>query len=138
MEIADDTNKYINEHAPWKLDQADALIIAKLLLTFLKLMCVAFTCNPTSLQTNVINVRYWWPQNRKSWNELVDTKIGDFQPILSRVKPLNIQDFYKKEEEMKEEDSVIQIDDFMKVDLRVARLRRPLMLKVQINSLPLN
>ena len=26
-------------------------------------------------------------------NELVDTKIGDFQPILSRVKPLNIQDF---------------------------------------------
>ena len=58
MEIADDTNKYINEHAPWKLDQADALIIATTALNVFKNLCVAFTCNPTSLQTNVINVRY--------------------------------------------------------------------------------
>jgi methionyl-tRNA synthetase len=39
------------------------------------------------------------------------------------VEPINIQDFYKKEEEMNEEDNnIIQIDDFMKVDLRVAKV----------------
>ena len=55
--------------------------------------------------------------------ELIDTEINEFEPILSRVKPLNIQDFYKKEEKMNEEDNnIIQIDDFMKVDLRVARV----------------
>jgi methionyl-tRNA synthetase len=55
--------------------------------------------------------------------ELTDTEINEFEPILARVKPLNIQDFYKKEEEMNEEDNnIIQIDDFMKVDLRVAKV----------------
>ena len=50
-------------------------------------------------------------------------KINEFKPILSRVKPLNIQDFYEKEEKMNEEDNnIIQIDDFMKVDLRVAKV----------------
>ena len=56
-------------------------------------------------------------------NELKDTEINEFKPILSRVKPLNIQDFYEKEEKMNEEDNnIIQIDDFMKVDLRVAKV----------------
>ena len=56
-------------------------------------------------------------------NNLVDKKINDFKPILSRLEPINIQDFYKKEEKMNEEENnIIQIEDFMKVDLRVARV----------------
>ena len=56
--------------------------------------------------------------------EIIDSEISEFKPILSRVKPLNIQDFYKKEEKMNEEDNnIIQIDDFMKVDLRVAKVK---------------
>ena len=123
MEIADDTNKYINEHAPWKLDQADALIIATTALNVFKNLCVLLSpviphlCKQMLSMLDIDDLKI---ENLE--NELVDTKIGDFQPILSRVKPLNIQDFYKKEEEMKEEDSVIQIDDFMKVDLRVAQV----------------
>jgi methionyl-tRNA synthetase len=55
--------------------------------------------------------------------QLIDNEINEFKPILSRLKQLNIQDFYKKEENMNEEDkNIIQIDDFMKVDLRVARV----------------
>ena len=123
MEIADDTNKYINEHAPWKLDQADALIIATTALNVFKNLCVLLSpviphfCKQMLSMLDIDDLKI---ENLE--NELVDTKIGDFQPILSRVKPLNIQDFYKKEEEMKEEDNVIQIDDFMKVDLRVAQV----------------
>jgi methionyl-tRNA synthetase len=56
-------------------------------------------------------------------NELINTEINKFETILSRVKPLKIQNFYKKEEKMNEEENnIIQIDDFMKVDLRVARV----------------
>ena len=123
MEIADDTNKYINEHTPWKLDQADALIIATTALNVFKNLCVLLSpviphfCKQMLSMLDIDDLKI---ENLE--NELVDTKIGDFQPILSRVKPLNIQDFYKKEEEMKEEDNVIQIDDFMKVDLRVAQV----------------
>tara|TARA_Y100001970_G_scaffold48534_1_gene61548 strand:- start:50002 stop:51855 length:1854 start_codon:yes stop_codon:yes gene_type:complete len=121
MEIADDTNKYINEHAPWKLDQDDALIIATTALNVFKNLCVLLSpvipyfCKQMLSMLNIDNFKI---ENLE--NELVDTKIDDFQPILSRVKPLNIQDFYKKEEEMKDEDNIIQIDDFMRVDLRVA------------------
>ena len=123
MEIADDTNKYINEHTPWKLDQADALIIATTALNVFKNLCVLLSpviphfCKQMLSMLDIDDLKI---ENLE--NELVDTKIGDFQPILSRVKPLNVQDFYKKEEEMKEEDNVIQIDDFMKVDLRVAQV----------------
>ncbi len=122
MEIADNTNKYINEHTPWKLDQADALIIATTALNVFKNLCVLLSpviphlCKQMLSMLDIDDLKI---ENLE--NELVDTKIGDFQPILSRVKPLNIQDFYKKEEEMKE-DNVIQIDDFMKVDLRVAQV----------------
>ena len=123
MEIADDTNKYINDHTPWKLDQDDALIIATTALNVFKNLCVLLSpviphfCKQMLSMLDIDDLKI---ENLE--NELVDTKIGDFQPILSRVKPLNIQDFYKKEEEMKEEDNVIQIDDFMKVDLRVAQV----------------
>ena len=55
--------------------------------------------------------------------ELINVEINEFETILSRVKPLKIQNFYKKEEKMNEEDNnIIQIDDFMKVDLRVAKV----------------
>ena len=55
--------------------------------------------------------------------ELINAEINEFETILSRIKPLKIQNFYKKEEKMNEEDNnIIQIDDFMKVDLRVARV----------------
>ena len=63
-------------------------------------------------------------QNKENLEtELISAEINEFQPILSRVKPINIQDFKKKEEKMNEEDNnIIQIDDFMKIDLRVAKV----------------
>ena len=55
--------------------------------------------------------------------ELINAEINEFETILSRIKPLKIQNFCKKEEKMnKEDNNIIQIDDFMKVDLRVAKV----------------
>ena len=124
MEIADDTNKYINEHAPWKLDQSEALTVATTAINVFKDLCILLSpvtpelCKQMLLMLNIDNQNI---ENLKI--ELINVEINEFEPILSRVKPLNIKDFYKKDEKMKEEDNnIIQIDDFMKVDLRVARV----------------
>ena len=124
MEIADDTNKYINEHAPWKLDQSEALTVATTAINVFKDLCILLSpvtpelCKKMLLMLNIDNQNI---ENLKI--ELINAEINEFEPILSRVKPLNIKDFYKKDEKMKEEDNnIIQIDDFMKVDLRVAKV----------------
>ena len=124
MEIADDTNKYINEHAPWKLDQSEALTVATTAINVFKDLCILLSpvtpelCKQMLLMLNIDNQNI---ENLKI--ELINVEINEFEPILSRVKPLNIKDFYKKDEKMKEEDNnIIQIDDFMKVDLRVAKV----------------
>ena len=125
MEIADDTNKFINEHAPWKLDQAEAVIVATTAINVFKNLCILLSpvtpelCKQMLLMLNIdkcsIDVL---------GTQLIDNEINEFKPILSRLNQLNIQDFYKKEENMNEEDNnTIQIDDFMKVDLRVARVK---------------
>ena len=124
MQIADETNKYINEHTPWKLDKNEAAIIATTALNVFKNLCILLSpvtpilCKKMLSMLNIDNLEI---ENLKK--ELKDCEINEFKPILSRVKPLNIQDFYEKEEKMNEEDNnIIQIDDFMKVDLRVAKV----------------
>ena len=126
MEIADDTNKYINEHAPWKLDQSEALTVATTAINVFKNLCILLSpvtpelCKKMLSMLNIDNLNI---ENLK--NELINTEINKFETILSRVKPLKIQNFYKKEEKMNEEENnIIQIDDFMKVDLRVARVEK--------------
>jgi methionyl-tRNA synthetase len=124
MEIADDTNKYINEHTPWKLDQKEAAIIATTALNIFKNLCILLSPVIPQLSLkmlNMLNINNYKIENLEK--ELINTKIKKFEPILSRIKPLNIQDFYQKEEVMDEEDNIIQIDDFMKVDLRVAKVK---------------
>jgi len=124
MEIADDTNKYINENAPWKLDQSEALIVATTAINVFKNLCILLSpvtpslCQQMLLMLNIDNLDI---ENLD--RELIDIQINEFNPILERIKPLSTQDFYKKEEKMNEENNnIIQIDDFMKVDLRVARV----------------
>ena len=55
-------------------------------------------------------------------DKMIDSEINEFKPIISRIEPLDIKDFYKQEKMKEEENNTIQIDDFMKVDLRVARV----------------
>ena len=55
--------------------------------------------------------------------ELLDHEIEKFKPILERIDPLDIKDFYVEEDKMIESGkNIIQVDDFIKIDLRVARV----------------
>ena len=124
MQIADNTNKFINENTPWKIDQKDALVVASTALNVFKNLCILLSpimpnlCNQMlkMLKINSFNID-------NLGDKMIDSKINEFKPIISRIEPLDIKDFYKQEKKMKEEENnTIQIDDFMKVDLRVARV----------------
>ena len=125
MEIADDTNKFINEHAPWKLDQAAAVIVATTSINVFKNLCILLSPVTPKLCKQMLlmlNIDQYSIEDLQT--QLIDSEISEFKAILSRVEPLDIKDFYKKEEKMSEEDdNIIQIDDFMKVDLRVAKVK---------------
>ncbi len=96
MEIADDTNKYINEFTPWKIEQHDAAVIATTAINVFKNLCILLapvTPNICIQMLAMLNIDNF--SNKDLESILIDTKINEFKPILSRVKPLNIQDFYK-------------------------------------------
>ena len=124
MEIADDTNKFINEHAPWKLDQAAAVIVATTSINVFKNLCILLSPVTPKLCKQMLlmlNIDQYSIEDLQT--QLIDSEISEFKAILSRVEPLDIKDFYKKDEKMSEEDdNIIQIDDFMKVDIRVAKV----------------
>jgi methionyl-tRNA synthetase len=55
--------------------------------------------------------------------KLLDTEILEFKPVLSRIEPIDIKKFQNGEEKMDEKsEDFINIEDFMKVDLRVAEV----------------
>ena len=124
MEIADDTNRYINENTPWKLDNEKAAIIATTALNIFKNLCILLapiTPNLCMKMLKMLKIDKF--DHNDLTQELLDCEIGQFKPILERIDPLDIKDFYVEEDKMIEsEKNIIQVDDFMKVDLRVARV----------------
>ena len=124
MQIADNTNKFINENTPWKIDQKDALVVASTALNVFKNLCILLSPIVPKLcdqMLKMLNIKSYSIDNIK--DKMIDSEINEFKPIISRIEPLDIKDFYKQEKKMKEEENnTIQIDDFMKVDLRVARV----------------
>ena len=124
MQIADNTNKFINENTPWKIDQKDAIVIASTALNVFKNLCILLAPIMPNLccqMLKMLKINSFGIDNLE--DKMINWEIDDFKPIISRVEPINIKDFYKQEKIMKEEENnIIQIDDFMKVDLRVARI----------------
>jgi len=125
MQIADNTNKFINDNTPWKIDQKDALVVASTALNVFKNLCILLSPIVPKLcdqMLKMLNINSFSIDN--IGDKMIDLEINEFKPIISRIKPLDIEDFYKQEKKMKEEkeNNTIQIDDFMKVDLRVARV----------------
>ena len=124
MEVADDTNKYINEKTPWKLDQDEALIVATTAINVFKNLCILLSPvipAMTAKFLEMLNIKNI--SNAELSTKLLGMQISEFKAVLSRVEPLNIAHFQKEEKAMDEKkDDFINIDDFMKVDLRVAEV----------------
>ena len=117
MEMADDINKYINENTPWKKDIKDAARIASVALNGFYYLSIYLK----PIIPNITKSAFKFLGNPSSnfddvGNELVD-KITKYKPILNRLEKIILN----KEEEM-EDLNTINIDQFIDVDLRIAKV----------------
>ena len=124
MEIADNTNKYINENAPWKLEDEEALIVATTAINVFKNLCILLYPVIPQISTKMLAMLNITNYKRDELeNIILDTQINQFKPVLTRMEALDIKQFYEEEITMVTEDAnIINIDGFMKVDLRVAKV----------------
>ena len=124
MEIADNTNKYINEKKPWKLDQEQAIIVSTTAINVFKNLCILLhPVIPNITIRMLAMLKISDVNNSVLSSKLLDVEILEFTAILSRVQPLDPKYFKSEEEKMENNtEDFINIDDFMKVDLRVAEV----------------
>ena len=95
MQIADNTNKFINENTPWKIDQKDAIVIASTALNVFKNLCILLAPIMPNLccqMLKMLKINSFGIDNLE--DKMINWEIDDFKPIISRVEPINIKDFY--------------------------------------------
>ena len=94
MEIADNTNKYINEKKPWKLDNKEAVIIATTAINIFKNLSILLhpiIPNICSKMLKMLRIKSY--EHSQINNKMLNIEINEFNPVISNIKSLNIQQF---------------------------------------------
>lgn len=139
MTLADKANRYIDEKKPWLMikdaDKADTvqLVCTQGLNMFRSLMVYLTPVIPAIAASarEFLDERTW--QWRDAESPLLNTKINKFKPLLTRVENDQVQRIVEDSQQgqstpqtaatdTEAQDSFINIDDFMKVELRIARI----------------
>jgi methionyl-tRNA synthetase len=119
MDIADLTNKYINDNTPWKKAIDEAAQIATTALNVFNILSIYLSPiipNITSEAFKFLN------QEKQSFNDIelnLKNNINKYSPLLKRLEPIVIPE----EKPMSEEENYINIDQFADIDLRVAKIK---------------
>jgi methionyl-tRNA synthetase len=119
MDIADLTNKYINDNTPWKKDIDEAAQIATTALNVFNILSIYLSPiipNITKEAFKFLN------QEKQSFNDIelyLKNNINKYKPLLKRLEPIVIPE----ENPMSEEENYINIDQFANIDLRVAKIK---------------
>ncbi len=119
MKMADEVNKYINENEPWKSSEEKAVEVSSTAINCFRVISILLNPVLPTITSKALKVF-----NDSATNDfdnmndyLVDTKINPYKPLLKRLEKAKIN------EEIKMEDSnLINIKDFAKVELRVAKI----------------
>jgi methionyl-tRNA synthetase len=136
MALADKANRYIDEHKPWVMAKdPDQLSDVQLVCTqginmFRSLMVYLSPVIPTVATgaREFLNEDHWQWQDAGS--PLLDATIAKFKPLLTRVEAAQVERMREQSKETTtvaesdKEDDYISIDDFMKVDLRIAKIEK--------------
>ena len=134
MSLADSANRYIDEKKPWimikdeeQLDEVQAVCTQGLNM-FRGLMIYLTPVIPAVAE----DARAFFNEAEWSWTSaaepLLGTNINKFKPLLTRVEAKQVDAMVEQsidstqEPETVAEDDTISIDDFTKVDLRIARI----------------
>ena len=135
MALADKANRYIDEKKPWVMikdeDQLNEvqLVCTQGLNMFRSLMIFLAPVIPAVAD----GARSFIGDGAWRWTDastpLLDTTINKFTPLLKRIEPEQVQRMIEQSRETHdatpvEKDDTISIDDFMKVDLRIARIEK--------------
>ena len=134
MALADKANRYIDEHKPWVMakneDQANdvQLVCTQGLNLFRSLMIYLAPVIPAVAAgaREFLNEDEWHWQDAST--PLLGHSINKFKPLLTRVDPKQVERMVDQSKDTTpaavadEKDDYISIDDFMKVDLRIAKI----------------
>ena len=136
MALADQANRYIDEKKPWvmvkdetRLDEVQAVCTQGLNM-FRSLMVYLTPVIPAVAE----EARAFLAEDRWDWDSaskpLLGTTIKPFKPLLTRIEQKQVDNMVAqssettKEPEPVAEDENISIDDFLKLDLRIARIEK--------------
>ena len=119
MKMADEVNKYINENEPWKSSEEKAVEVSSTAINCFRVISILLNPVLPTITSKALEVF-----NDSATNDfnnikdyLLDTKINPYKPLLKRLEKAKIN------EEIEMEDSnLINIKDFAKVELRVAKI----------------
>ena len=117
MEMADEINKYINENTPWKKDTKDAAGIASVALNGFYYLSIYLKPILPSITKSAFKFLNNPPSNFDCVGKELPHEINKYNPILNRLEKIEL----KKEEKMEDLNS-INIEQFVDIDLRVAKI----------------
>lgn len=135
MALADKANRYIDDNKPWLMIKDDAKlddvqrVCTQGLNMFRSLMIYLAPVIPAVAE----GARSFLGDDEWRWADastpLLDATIDKFTPLLKRIEPVQVQRMVEQSKETHqpeavEQDDNISIDDFMKVDLRIARIQK--------------
>ncbi|CAB9539576.1 Methionyl-tRNA synthetase (EC [Bathymodiolus brooksi thiotrophic gill symbiont] len=137
MKLADKANQYIDEHKPWQLVKEEgkeaqvhdvaslAINLFRVLMTYLKPV-LPVMAEQVEVFLNIDSLNW---QDIK--HPLTKHKINKFKPLMSRIEDEQINQVIEKSKQstqitkkktQEEGGNMIHIDDFAKIDLRIAKI----------------
>ncbi len=136
MTLADKANRYIDDHKPWVLAKDEKRlpevqdVCTQGLNMFRSLMIYLSPVLPEV----AAGARDFFGENSWDWqaagSALLGARINPFKPLLTRVDPKQVEKMVEQSREStpvteeQTQDDTISIDDFMKVDLRIAKIEK--------------
>ena len=120
MDIADLTNKYINDNTPWKKDIDEAAQIATTALNVFNILSIYLSPIIPNITSEAFKFLNQEKQSFKDIELYLKNNINKYKPLLKRLEPIVIPE----EKPMSEEENYINIDQFADIDLRVAQIKK--------------
>ena len=128
MEMADITNKYINDKTPWKMENDDAVLVATTAINAFRIISIYLSPVLPKLTSEAFKTLGLDIQSYKDLDSnLVGKKLEKYVPLMTRMEPLELEQFNEGDEKMKDEEdtnamNIININQFADIDLRVAKV----------------
>jgi methionyl-tRNA synthetase len=128
MDMADLTNKYINDKTPWKLESNEAIFVATTAINAFRIISIFLSPVIPKLTTAAFKSLGIDAQSYKSLDDnLLAEKLKKYTPLMTRMESLTLDQFNEEENNMPNDENsndmnTIDIKQFSDVELRVAKI----------------